>query len=570
SNSTFSSLPVTLPPSQQGCYGDQSTGSADSGTTNIGCTSLLDSGRSTVIEGPVAEWWDQDCGSDSLFSSNEEDSSPYAGNGRESTYPEYDANIEDNELTYGDDGASHHSEEFGVLPNDSTHLELLDPEDDVLFIRSEEALDPGYDEHKGSTLVGLEELGSEYNLDNEFGPSLEEEDNTDDISDGASQRSEDWGIPPDEQSDQGYESLCENEESYQDKVDQYRSGDHGGLNEYLVLVSQSFPRSLWSLQLPKPFHRTKFTKYSHSSKPPSHSSFDTTLLNIISSHIPLIVTLASFEPLAQSTSLWFLENLQLSRQFISTVEGVDVISNYREHLLMLNDGSDSEFSDGEIEVTHDAMDDLFGAGNTSIFNLELPLRIDQSEDSNNRGVMSPNSLRGWNVGSYEYDEGQLDNLGDNKCEGHLALIPSSFPSTLQCLQSPKTRNQPQSRTTDLSPLHDTVYIPVFADLVSLGHTLQLPSVAWTQGRSSCRKEWVEMFDEEAVVNIASNQRLEQSSTKGCIVPVYPPTHHDPLISLDSTGLYVRQNHDDNLEPTSSPCPKALDARTIETTVAEVD
>ncbi|KAK1222912.1 hypothetical protein PQX77_014226 [Marasmius sp. AFHP31] len=190
---------------------------------------------------------------------------------------------------------------------------------------------------------------------------------------------------------------------------------------------------------------------------------------------------------------------------------------------MLNDGSDLEFSDGEIEVTHNAMDDLFGFGTNSIFNMELPPHNEQCEDSNNCGFMSPSSLRGWNAGSYGYNEGQLDNPGDDKCEGHLALIPSTFPSTLQYLQLPKTRNQPQSWTTGLSPQYGIVNTPVFAALASL--------------------DQVRMFDEEATTKTASIQHRKRRPVNEHIAPVYPSDYHDLLDGLKSTTSYDHQIHE---------------------------
>ncbi|KAK1234349.1 hypothetical protein PQX77_002451, partial [Marasmius sp. AFHP31] len=472
-SSTFGSSPDVL---------HYNAGIAEPGDTNVDSTSLLDSGRSTAVEEPVAEGWDQDCSSDSLFSSDEEDGLPCVGNGHESTYLEYDPNFEDNdtsqhvdefddssneetELTYGDDGASQHSEELGVLQDDLTHLELLDPEDDVPFFKSKDALDPKFDEHEGPTLVDLEELGSEYDLDDGFGPPVEEEDEPEEdepeedepdyTSDGASQRSEDWGIPPDEQSNHGYESPCEDNDFYENEVDQYEYGIDEGPYHHLALIPQHFPRSLWSLQLPKSPHLNKFAKYGHTSNPFEQYLFDATLHHIISSHIPFVIVLATSEQFLRSTCIMFLQNLQLSRHFVSPLEGTDIVINYREHLLLPTEysESDSQFGEEEIEVTHNAMDELSGTGPPPIpSNLHFTPSSFQEQPSDSvvrnlghdgliyPGVEGPgdevirqgsdnNRTDGYNGG-----ESQHQSYG-RETNGYLALVPQVFPPLLCSLQS---------------------------------------------------------------------------------------------------------------------------------------
>ncbi|KAK1224619.1 hypothetical protein PQX77_012469, partial [Marasmius sp. AFHP31] len=593
---TFSSLPDMLP------YNNPSAGITEPDNTNVGSISLLDSGRSTVIEEPVAEWWDQDCSSDSLLSSDEEDDSPCVGNGHESTYPAYSANIEYNdtsqhvdgfddssneeiELIYGDDGASQHSEEFGVLPDGSTHLKLLEPEDDMLFFESGDALDPRYDEHEDPTLVDLEELGSEYDLDDGFGPPLEEEDEPDDTSDRASQQSEELGIPPDE-AEHNFEDLYESDQPigdddgasqrsdewgtffgdedneafengdhydhYENNVDRYEYGSDEGHYHHLVLVPQIFPRSLWSLQIAKSTH-IRLPKLNDPSKPTRTWSVSSPLLETLASHVPFFEILPVFESFFHTASVVFLRNLQFSRHFTMPLEGTDVIVSYREHLLLPINPNESDLEFEEKEVTHDPMDDLFGDGSTPDYDgihlISPTIHERQLDDmdglSGQRNPVCP---------SFEEEESQYQS-NERKTNGHFALVPQIFPSSLWSLQLPEKGSFDQlalpssSITTFLSP--HPIHFPVPVTLASLGHTLQLLGVAWTQSLPSFRREWVGMIDEEAVVNIASNQHPEWSSINGHSVPVYPPTNHDPSNGLETAGLCVHRNHH-NLEPTTPP------------------
>ncbi|KAK1216347.1 hypothetical protein PQX77_021017 [Marasmius sp. AFHP31] len=224
-------------------------------------------------------WWDRDWSSDSLFlSDNEEDfvsgMSQYSGSESGTPYegtphsehepgePDVDPQLGyPYDLSYDLDGDSNYDLGHGSNNENNVTLEVghveyngktsQQPEDIMLFFDSEDALDPGYDKHEDPTLVNLKELGSEYDLDNGSGPPMEEEDEPDYTSDGASQRSEDWGIPPDKQSNHGYDSPCENDEYYVDEIDQYEHGGDENPDKYLALVSQNFPRLLWFLQLPK-------------------------------------------------------------------------------------------------------------------------------------------------------------------------------------------------------------------------------------------------------------------------------------------------------------------------------
>ncbi|KAK1223159.1 hypothetical protein PQX77_013964 [Marasmius sp. AFHP31] len=436
-NSVFSSLPITLTPRQQWCYDNQSSGTAESGTTNIGSIWLLDSESSTAVEEPTIEWWDRDWDLDSLFSSNDnkEDyvgetsqyfdsksgtpygDTPYFENAPEEPEdPEindppvghpYDPSYDlDGDSDYGldqDDNkedcieeTSQYSDLYSGTPHEDTpHLEhepgeLVEPEfydlqlgdpcglpydsdgasqqSDNVEIDLDSLPDLEYPEEGDHHHVNLDETVYDHNLEggtiwpldededspwtefpeftdnNEYcnnlgalhgdgetyhsecqykhdepqvryddetsqrwdgsqmplddSTHLEVDEQGDDFlsgeeytecDDGASQCSDEWGIPPDEQSDRDYESSCENEECYKDDVDQYEHEDVGDQDAYLVLVSQHFPHSLWSLQLPKP------TLLLQPLKQNSFQSFDlsslqTILANNLSSHIPFFVT----------------------------------------------------------------------------------------------------------------------------------------------------------------------------------------------------------------------------------------------------------------------------------------
>ncbi|KAK1234077.1 hypothetical protein PQX77_002726 [Marasmius sp. AFHP31] len=256
-----------------------------------------------------------------------------------------------------DDQASQRSDELRILPDDLTHLELEEPADDGLFCESgddyeeysdvatqqhddlgipaDSSLSPGYDEQVDHH-VDYEEAGAEYDLSEGIDQILEEEDESliedmeDELgyaSDGASQRSDDWGIPPDSQSDQDYE----------DGANKYEHGDEENPDEYFVLVSQNFPRSLWSLQLPGSFYPNEFTKHGHTHKPPVHSSFDINPLKMISSHIPFLVALATLETFVRSTILQFIQNFRLSRHVVSRPDPTNVVINDRERNPLTNE-----------------------------------------------------------------------------------------------------------------------------------------------------------------------------------------------------------------------------------------
>ncbi|KAK1234548.1 hypothetical protein PQX77_002247 [Marasmius sp. AFHP31] len=320
-----------------------------------------------------------------------------------------------------DDQASQRSDEPELSPDNSTHLELEEPEDEDLFD------EPG-DENE------------EYN-------------------DGASQHSDDWGILPDEQSDQGYESPCENEESYQNEVDQYRSGDHEELDEYLVLMSPNFPRSLWSLQLPKPLHQNKSMEHGCLSKPLMHQSIDVTLLELISSHITLSVAFAIFETFVRSTIMQFIQSRQLSRQFVSSIEGINVISDYREHLLLPIEYSESDSGlEEEIEVTHDAMDELFGVG----YDFHNPLYDTETEDSStyqdlgDHPIEMTNLWEEWN--STDDSKGGRNEFQHNaNPRGYFALVPQLLPPSLLSLQTPKLGSL--SASWDITNPKSTLVVP---------------------------------------------------------------------------------------------------------------
>ncbi|KAK1234074.1 hypothetical protein PQX77_002730, partial [Marasmius sp. AFHP31] len=327
-----------------------------------------------------------------------------------------DGNSDDFEF---DDQASQRSDELEISPDDSTHLELEEPEGDVLFCES----------------------GNEY------------EEYSDD---GASQCSDEWGVPPDSNSDQGYESARGNDEFYEDGADQYGYGNEENPDECFALVSQNFPRSLWPLQFSKHLHLNQLRKNGYLGKPLMHHSIDVTLLELISSHITLFVAFAVFETFVRSTISRFVQSLQLSRQLVSPIEGIDVISNYREHLLLPIEyvESDSEFGEEEIEVTYNAMDELFGIGPPPIpSNLHFTPSSFQEQPSDSvirnlghdgliyPGVEGPgdevirqgsenNRTDGYNRG-----ESQHQSYG-RETNDYLALVPQVFPPLLCSLQSP--------------------------------------------------------------------------------------------------------------------------------------
>ncbi|KAK1215581.1 hypothetical protein PQX77_021812 [Marasmius sp. AFHP31] len=424
-----------------------------------------------------------------------------------------------------DNQASQRSDELSIQPEDSTHLEIEEPGDNSLFFESEDEFEDFNDsasQRSEDWSIPLDEGVEQNNSD------LYEDDQPIRDDDGASQRSDDWGPFFEDEADEVFE-----EGNDYDQYDNNREQDEYGSDEEsyhcLALVSQTFPRSLWSLQLPKPTH-IRSPELNVPSKPNGTLSVNSPLLETLASHVPFFDILPVFESFFHTAGVVFLRNLQLSRRFVSTLEGTDIVIKYREHLLLPGDDeSNSEIWDEEIEVTHDAMDELFGVGPTSIFNstseavaaavtedlhptVGLSSHEEQYEGWNGRDFTNPNLLGEWrSVEPYRYDESQLNNYGNDKCKRYLALIPSSFPSTLLYLQSPKTRNQLQSRTTDLSLLHDTVHIPVLAALSPLVHTLQLFGTAWARSPPSFRTDWAGMLDEEAVLSTVSNRDQEDKA-----------------------------------------------------------
>ncbi|KAK1217742.1 hypothetical protein PQX77_019597, partial [Marasmius sp. AFHP31] len=583
-------------------------------TTHVG-EDLLDGGTPILVDPSSPNWLDQDWSSDSLFSSdNEEDyvdepkgnfyhevgNVEYNDDGASQCSEEFgilpddshctefdgfmdnadgyddsidlhgygenydfgsqyeygdledDSHVQICDIGYNNDETSQHSDEPHISLKDSTHLEVDEQGNAVLS--GEE-----YAEYDDGASLCSDKLGSPHDEEETaYGPEDPceiEQPLSDD--DGASQGSNgglysDRGNQLDiDEEDTTY--LYDEAAEFSDSqvFDETGSGDSPyGDNEepdgYLVLVPQHFPQSLWSLQRLKTPYCSPPLKSDIYYPPMIQFSVDIILANTLAFSLLGFVALASFEPFLHSSTALFLQSLRLTRHFVSSLESTAVDVNYREHLLLPGDDeSNSEICDEEIEVTHDAMDDLFGASAFDDHSLYGDRRSndDISEHCDDLRVF------------YDHeDEGKPDERSrDNGT--HIALISQDFPQSLRSLQTPKTRKfdrstPPSSLTTTFLYLHP-VHILALDTLASLGHTLQILSVAWTQSHSFLRKEWVEMFDEEAVANIASNQHLEQSSIKGCIVPVYSPTYHDPLNSLDSTGSYVHHNHDANLEPTPS-------------------
>ncbi|KAK1229975.1 hypothetical protein PQX77_006947 [Marasmius sp. AFHP31] len=603
-SSTVSSLPVVPPPSQQWHYDNQSSGSAESGNTNVGYTSLLDSESSTAVEELTGEWWDRDWSSDSLFSSDSEDGHP-SPNHDIGLY--HDEPVDGSHLELGLEQPEGNEPQFGYWNDFSYNSDGAGLQSDDLEDSFDDSPDPEYDEEDNHHLVSPNEVGCDNDLQdglvrsmnedndsfydrniepdhhsdsgasehpdeqeafsedgvdpqfeddnrvsdngevrNHFGDeeSLFDDGNSDDFEfddqasqrsdeleispddlthlepeergddglfyesgdedteykDGASQRSDDWGIPPDGQSDQGYESPCEDDKYYEDEIDQYEYGDVGNPDEYLVLVSQHFPHSLWSLQLPKPALFLQPPKQ-NSCQLFDLSSLKTILTNTLSSHIPFFLTFAVFENFLRSACIMFVQNLRITRHFVSYLEGTNVVVNYREHLLLPEDeGFDSQCGEGEVEVTHDAMDDLFGV---SAF--DDPSLYDDTNHFGDDINGCPDDLE---VPYDNENQGEPDERsGDNGT--YITLISQDFPQSLWSFQSPKTRKFDQSTlpsslsTTILHP--HPVHIPVFDTLASLGHTLQLFNTAWVQSLSSLQNDWVGPFDEEAVENTVSNR-----------------------------------------------------------------
>ncbi|KAK1218010.1 hypothetical protein PQX77_019320, partial [Marasmius sp. AFHP31] len=488
---------------------------------------------------------------------------------------EDDSHVQICDIGYNNDETGQHSDEPQISVEDSAHLEVDEQGDAVLSGEEYAEYDDGASQRSDD--LGIphdEEL--EHSVDDpyEINQPLSEDDGISQGSDGGLYSDGENQLDSDEEDatylydeaaefsdSQVFDEPYDDNDLYGDEEEQNTCGEHGEPNEYFTLVPQQFPESLWPLQSPKFIrHRLNFIGPFVSGSP---SPLNNTLIDTLALHIPALVALAIFKDLLNSTRVLFVQSLQLSRQLVSPIEGIDVIVDYREHLLLPGDNEfDSEDWDEDIVVTHDAMDELFGVGSASIFNstseevsaaavsqdshstVELPPHSEQWEHPNNH-FMNRNSLFRWSAVSYEDEGGQLDNLDDDKCEGYLALVPSNFPSTLQYLQPPKTRNQPQSWTTDLAPHCDTAHTPVFAAPAS--------------------SDRVGMFDEEAATKTASNQYLKRRPINEHNEPRDLSAYHNPLNGFCSTGSYVCCTHNDNLDPTPSNHLLAISSETFGST-----
>ncbi|KAK1218761.1 hypothetical protein PQX77_018533 [Marasmius sp. AFHP31] len=212
----------------------------------------------------------------------------------------------------------------------------------------------------------------------------------------------------------------------------------------------------------------------------------------------------------------FVQNLQISRHFISYLEGTNMVVNYPEHLLLPKDDElDSQSREEDIEVTHDAMDNLFGnSGSDEI------LSCDDNESDNgvkgcpddlgvpydNKSQREPDKRNGDSL-NYTADWDQYGCGDDQSLSNYLALTPQDFPQTLRSLQLPKMRRigrltPPSSLTTTFLHLHP-VRILFLTALVSL---------------------WVEMLDEETDREPMGGQHNQWSIPMALNVPSFVDTH----------------------------------------------
>ncbi|KAK1222911.1 hypothetical protein PQX77_014225 [Marasmius sp. AFHP31] len=211
-SSTVSSLPVMLPPSQQWHDNNKSLGSAESGTTNVGHTSLLDSESSTAVEKLAGEWWDCDWNSDSLYSSDNEDENPSLNHdiGLYHDEPVDGSHLELGvERPEGNKPQFEYWNDFSYNP-DGTGLKSDDRKDSLDYSPDSE-YDKQVDHH-----IDHEEAGAEYDLGEGIDHLLEEEDESfiknmeDELgygSDGGSNYSP------------GYEGPYDDDEYFEDKVE---------------------------------------------------------------------------------------------------------------------------------------------------------------------------------------------------------------------------------------------------------------------------------------------------------------------------------------------------------------
>ncbi|KAK1218899.1 hypothetical protein PQX77_018383, partial [Marasmius sp. AFHP31] len=425
-----------------------------------------------------------------------------------------------------EDGVSQYSDEWGIPPDDDDELYPQEYNDDGASQYSDESQIPADDStHLEVDGQGAEDLSVEEYVD---------------YDDRASQCSDDWGTPLDEQSDHGYESSCDNDNCYEDKADQYEYESNEGPYHHLALVPQCFPRSLWSLQLPKPNH-IYLPRLNIPSKPIGILSVSLPLLETLSSHVPFLITLHAFESFFHATSVVFLRNLQLSRHFVSPLEGTAIIINYREHLLLPTEynESDSQFGGEEIGVTHDAMDDLFGTSGfdeNSVDDLEVPY------DNGNQGEPGE-----WNGDSSTYimDQNQNGCGNDLSSSEYLALTAQDFPRSLWSLQLPKRKELDQltlpfSLTNTILHLLsvNTLSIVVQASFEPNLERLGTPLVL---NKQSLQSDCFGVLDEEAVVRTASNQYCNRTMAVGSSIPVHPPDYQEPCDIRRSTGDRTRNN-----------------------------
>ncbi|KAK1217647.1 hypothetical protein PQX77_019695 [Marasmius sp. AFHP31] len=262
--------------------------------------------------------------------------------------------------------------------------------------------------------------------------------------DGASQRSDEWEIFFEDWANE----TIEDGDGFQseDDVDQYGCGSNDEKSYHcLALVSQNFPRLLWSLQLPKAL-RNHHSPKQHLPGSEALIMFQSLFCNVLSTHLPYLVVITAFETFLQATGVLFNQTLQLSRRFVSPLEGTDIIINYREHLLLHEDDElDSEFLGEEVIVTHDAMRDIFGTG---LAPSESPWHVEQGDWLNlqdpdyntDEDIVLGDETTSW--------DNQQWLQGEHNLNGCLALLPQDFPSSLWSIQSPKVVTQTHDLTLD--------------------------------------------------------------------------------------------------------------------------
>ncbi|KAK1234206.1 hypothetical protein PQX77_002594, partial [Marasmius sp. AFHP31] len=322
------------------------------GPDEIGCNHDLEDGLSCFLEEDNNSIYDRNVEPDYHFDSgtsehsNEQEALPEDGanpefedddnsvgdNGEVRSHFDDEEPLFDERNSNGfefDDQASRHSDELEIWPDDSTHLELEELGDDGLFYESGDE-EEEYAEYDDGASQCSDELGISLDEENELYPEEYEE-----YNDSASQHSDNLDILAGDEYEQGSESPADDHEFYEDEADQYEYGNDENPDTYLVLVSQDFPRSLWSLQRLKHTRQLLSPKHvtSYESEPPFR--LRNILIDTLSS-FPFFAALGIFESFLQTTRDTFLQTLRLSCRFIVSLEDTNAIVNYGEHLRLLD------------------------------------------------------------------------------------------------------------------------------------------------------------------------------------------------------------------------------------------